>query len=86
MDVGEYGDDADGLYGIYGSCEFCMPEFGQCGGGELIVTACCADGLQCTQKNAFFAQCLTAARAEANVATEGWVGTQLECGTVLEGQ
>ena len=60
LDAGEYGDASDGLYGVYGDCDVCMPEFGQCGGGaDLPMTTCCAEGTYCTKKNAFYAQCLT---------------------------
>lgn len=63
-------------------CDKCAPIFGQCADKGDVVS-CCGEGLQCTKKNGFYAQCLPMARAERNVANFGWDGAVLECGTVM---
>ena len=63
-------------------CEVCAPIFGQCADKGDIVS-CCGEGLQCTKKNGFYAQCLPPARAERNVENFGWDGALLECGMVM---
>ena len=86
-----YADDMDGSYGspatpaFYGNgdCDLCVGEYYQCGGGLLEMTACCAPGLECVQKNAWYAQCLGPERAAANIETEGWDGDVLQCGSLM---
>jgi hypothetical protein len=80
---GGYGGDTPASYG-YGACDACLGPYFQCGGGNLAVTACCEPGLECIQKNGFYAQCLMPERAAANVANEGWDGDVLTCGSVLK--
>lgn len=63
-------------------CEECAPIFGQCADKGDIVS-CCGEGLQCTKKNGFYAQCLPPARAERNIENFDWDGAILECGNVL---
>jgi hypothetical protein len=67
----------------YGDCETCLPTFEQCGGGDLLTTLCCETGLECVKKNDFYAQCLTSVRAESNIASQGWEGSVMECGSTL---
>lgn len=63
-------------------CMQCAPIFGQCGDKGAIVS-CCGEGLQCTKKHGFYAQCLPSARASRNVENFGWDGSVLECGAVM---
>jgi hypothetical protein len=63
-----------------GGCRTCLPEFEQCGGGDLSESACCLDNLECAKKNEFYAQCLRRSRIDRNV-RHGWNGTILPCGT-----
>ena len=63
-------------------CTTCAPIFGQCADKGDIVS-CCGEGLQCTKKNGFYAQCLPASRAARNVENFEWDGAVLPCGTVM---
>lgn len=63
-------------------CEKCAPIFGQCADKGDIVS-CCGEGLHCTKKNFFYAQCLPLARAERNIDNYGWDGAVLPCGEVM---
>jgi hypothetical protein len=52
----------------------CAMKFDKCGGARVSVSKhCCEEGTACIVKDMFFAQCLTAEDAEANVKL-GWNG------------
>lgn len=63
-------------------CSKCAPIFGQCADKGDIVS-CCGEGLECTKKHGYYAQCLPPARAARNVENFGWDGSIMECGSVM---
>jgi hypothetical protein len=65
------------------ACDECLGIFEQCGGGDKIPSSCCRQGLICTKKNAYYAECLPHHRIARKV-NAGWDGSSVACG-VTEG-
>lgn len=71
--------DASAPEGHQGIASRKIPPFERCGPSssraKLNISGCCADGYQCIQKNAYFAQC----RPESDPAPVEWIGTVFSC-------